>query len=133
MTKFSYKIYVSFIIRGQELTPDNITEAIMVEPTKSFKIGDKKRKNIDVFYDKNCWYYSKESFSEADSVNDVIDRLIDDLKHAKNMLKCISREMDLVLSVAIYKNNDWPIIRLSNSTLVFLGEIGAIVDFDIYA
>jgi len=133
MSKASYEIYASLIIRGQVLSSDKITEEIKLSPTKSYNVGDKKRKDIDVFYDQNGWHYSKESSSETDSVDDVVGRLIDDVKHAKNIIKRMSSEMDVVLSIAIYRNDDWPIIILSNSTLLFLGEIGAILDFDIYA
>jgi hypothetical protein len=133
MTEPSSTIYVSLIIRGQVFLPDKISEEIKVKPTKSYIIGDKKRKNIEVFYDQNGWYYSKESFNETDSVDDVVMRLIYDIRHATNELKHISNDMDVTLSIAIYKKNDWPIIRLSNSALLFLGEIGAKVDFDIYA
>jgi len=133
MTNPSCKIYVSLIIRGRIFFPDEITKEIKVIPTKTYIIGDKKRKNIDVYYDQNGWHYSKESFHDIDSVDDVVMRLIDDVKHAKNQLKLMSSEMDIALSIAVYRNTSWPVIRLSNSALLFLGEIGAIVDFDIYS
>src|SRR5688572_3562456 len=119
------KIMAEFIITGINVTPDEITTAIGITPTETWKIGDHRRKH-------NGWCISTGYHQDFD-LEKYIKQLFEILLPKSETITtfCGENELDCELSCAAYVINETPSTTFSKEIVSDLAKLNASLDIDI--
>jgi hypothetical protein len=126
------RIEVEFRITGTRKLPEEITQLVMINPTRTWYEGESiqgtnlKRKH-------NGWCLSHGRPKKNISIEDHISPLMNKLAPKAQAIKeiCEEYELDSEVSCAIYIIDETPIINLSNKILEAISGLGAELDIDI--
>lgn len=128
-------LYAYIKLMGNDDFPlEVVTEHLGIEPTKTWKVGEKVHpdKPLERFY--TCWKYEIEKL-ETLVVEDVLDPLYH-LFHTKvQTMNALKQQFDLTAKIAlvIEIENGWtPGLVISPEFSRFASSIDALIDIDLY-
>lgn len=130
----SNKGYVYFGLRG-DFVPDEVTEAIGLQPTDSIRKGEIK---VRIPSKTSRWEWSSERSENLVDVYDlgrsVVDRL---LPYEDGTARAIKQyKLEAVLQVVIFLSGDEdvssPALGFDGTVIAFLGRMNASIDIDMY-
>jgi hypothetical protein len=75
----THRTFATFRVFSRDLDPDEVSRALNIEPTRSFRAGDKR--DVGAPYRRGGWLLSTEDFASRD-VREHVDRLLDRLQPA---------------------------------------------------
>ena len=132
----AFNSYVYFALSGDDFDPKTITGKIGIEPTTSWRKGDKGKYNGNWKY--SCWQLSTEKgkeYYEIDKlVDEIITKLIDKVDIINELKKDLHLDSTLEIVLDVDTNPDKPTPALGHDlkTIEFLYRTKTITDVDIY-
>lgn len=118
--------YVYFAIKSDVLTIEDCTQMLGMEPRFRRELN---ASSLPVYWEIGT------KFVEDPYLYHMIRNIVGELLPIKDRLIALKQhypELYYVLEVVLFKGEGTPVLSLENDTLLFLGEIGAILDCDIY-
>jgi hypothetical protein len=79
-----YRTYVTFILRGKNLNPEYITEALGITPTRSYKRGDQR--TGEKFWPHGLWSFSSQNNISSTDLSKHIEWILDRLEGSRSRL-----------------------------------------------
>ncbi len=133
MKKTKNGCYTYFAIKG-DFKPDDITEILQINPSKSWKIGH-KRSVGNSYYDFAVWEYGRCNDYDVITENQILNTIAD-LKSKIPLLKDIKRKFDVsfVLEVVpeLHVNETTPTLGPNREIIEFCYETQTDFDIDLY-
>lgn len=126
----SIKCY--FEVIGDGFNPDLLTEAMGIEPTKTWRVGDTTRRSGRP-YKHDGWSIRSEEVASLD-LREVVLPVLRRLLPVAGVLSeyCDRLNLEAVLSCAVYVEDDqMPALSLDSETIRMLSALGASLDIDI--
>ncbi len=125
------EIMAEFIITGINVTPDEITKAIGITPTETWKLGDLSEKTT-LRKKHNGWRISTGYHQDFD-LEKYIKQLFEILLPKSEIITtfCRENELDCELSCAAYVIDETPSTNFSKKIISDLAKLNASLDFDI--
>lgn len=127
-------LYTYIKLAADDFPLDVVTERLGVQPTKTWKVGDKVRPNqpLKRFY--TCWEYQIGPL-ETLVVEDVLDPLYD-LFHPKvDIINELKEQYDLIVKIELViemENGRTPGLVISPEFSRFTSSLDAMIDIDMY-
>ncbi|MDF2884616.1 MAG: hypothetical protein K0R54_5185 [Clostridiaceae bacterium] len=126
-------VMVEFIMSGDKLDSNGVTEKLKIKPSKSWKKGEdiegRKIKRID-----NCWIINT-NYKETYDINEQLFKIVKLLKDKKNILKELTNvyELEYFFEIVInVENNETPAIYFNKEFIKFTNDIEAEFEIDMY-
>ena len=127
--------YVEFILFNEktEFHDDSITNALNVVPSKVHHKGDpinRYRSYVD-----NIWMYSTPE-EEGYNLNTHFSKMLDLFGKQVNVIRHLELTFNLIAKISVVlviEDGEAPANTLPCEFMKFASEIGAVVEFDIYA
>jgi len=125
-------ILSSITLTGGDFDPDEVTDALGIEPTKTWRIGDPiqntllKRKH-------NGWSVAtsrEESLDLGKQIRDLLRRLEPTFSSIATLRDRV--DLNVEVSCAIYIYGETPSMHLDRETLSMIERLDAEIDFDLY-
>ena len=125
-------ILSSVTLTGASFDPEQVTDALGIEPTKTWRIGEPiqntllKRKH-------NGWSVATPRQESLDLGKQLRD-LLRELEPKFSSIAALRERFgfDVEVSCAIYINGETPSMHLDRETLSMVERLGAEIDFDLY-
>jgi hypothetical protein len=117
--------YVYFAIKSDVLTIEACTQMLGMKPRYQREFSD----SFPVYWEIGT------RVIEDPYLYHIIRNIVAELLPIKDRLIALKQqypELHYVLEIVLFKGEGTPALSLENDTLSFLGEIGAILDCDIY-
>ena len=113
---------------------DIVTERLGVQPTKTWKVGEKVHANkpLKRFY--TCWIYKIDKL-ETLVVEDVLEPLYDLFNSKVDTINQLKKQLDLDVKIALVieiENGRAPGLVISPEFSRFVSSINAFIDIDMY-
>ena len=131
------KVEVNFCILGQNLIPEQVTEAVGIQPDYSGNKGDEKRNNLGKVmgtHSESFWVLSTEGKVESKDINDHLRYLLSQLlPHREAILKFAKSGetyFDILWQSTYLYAGTGPVIE--RDCLQGAAQLGAGMGFDIY-
>ncbi|WP_139311355.1 DUF4279 domain-containing protein [Bacillus sp. MRMR6] len=137
------QVMVYFSLYGNEFPIEDVTEAMGIEPTNSYKKGDVivRPLNPNVISTKS--QYRKETswelstgYQESFDVKIQMDQILERLKNKADIINGLKNKYQLECDfsiVIIMENGDTPGLHIDNEQIAFANSIKADFDIDLYA
>lgn len=125
------EIMAEFVITGINVTPDKITTAMGITPTKIWKIGDSVQ-NTALLRKHNGWCIStgyRQDFDLEKYVKQLLEMLLP--KSETITTFCRENELNCELSCAAYVIDETPSINFSKEVVLDLAKLNVSIDIDI--
>ena len=111
-----------------------VTESLGVQPTKTWKVGEKVHadKPLKRFY--TCWIYKIDKL-ETLVVEDVLDPLYDLFNSKVDTISQLKKQLDLHVQIELViemENGRTPGLVISPEFSRFASNINAMIDIDMY-
>jgi hypothetical protein len=126
-------IKVRFTLTGMNIDPDEISQAIGLAPTKTWRRGEQRASSA------LCWEHDGWTLSTSEEVTldleTEVQKLLQYLKGHTKQINRASKQLKLEAEIgcSIYIEDDQaPRIHLNRETLKAVNELGADIDIDIY-
>ncbi|HGP3676397.1 TPA: DUF4279 domain-containing protein [Bacillus pacificus] len=131
-----------FSITGDIFPVEAITDALNIEPTRTYKKGDivARRDNPNLVFTKKL--YRKETdwnlstgYQESYDINNQLHVILKSLEEKTEPLKQLKKKYDLeflFMVVIQIENNESPAMYLQKDILDFASSIQAEIHFDLY-
>ncbi|MGN4487288.1 DUF4279 domain-containing protein [Bacillus cereus group sp. MYBK36-2] len=131
-----------FNVTGDIFPVEAITEALSIEPTKTYKKGDviERRDNSNLVSTKNL--YRKETdwtlstgYQQSYDINNQLYVILKSLEGKTEQLKQLKNKYDLqflFMVVIQVENNESPAMYLQKDIIDFASSIQAEIHFDLY-
>jgi hypothetical protein len=130
------KSYVYFALHGDDFDPNEVTRELGIEPTDSWKKGDKGQYIANQKY--ACWKWSTEKGKEAIFMDTLVNEVVEILK-AKvgniNKLKekyQLTSVLEIVMYIDVNPDESTPALGHDLKTIEFLYQTQTVTDVDIY-
>ncbi|MEG0258544.1 MAG: DUF4279 domain-containing protein [Lysinibacillus sp.] len=133
MDKTTLYAYIQFI--GKDDFPlDVVTERLGVEPTRTWKVGDRVNKHtpLERFY--TCWKYESEKLETLDP-EDVLRPILDVFKFKIDTINQLKEELNIDVQielVIVMENGRTPGLVIYPEFSSFVSAINACIDIDMY-
>lgn len=127
----AFKVFLDLLITGDAIDLDRISDLIEILPSKLERKGERKNPRVHTYFTKNRWIYhfAKNSDNEP---SELIGDFAKTFREKKGALLDISKKMDVCLFLSIYKDSCWPGLILDKNNIVFIYEVGARFEVDLY-
>ena len=128
--------YVYFALQGDNFDPDEVTIALGIEPTDSWKKGDKGQYILNQKY--SCWKWSTGKGKEAIFIDTLVGEVIERLKDKVEVINNLKEKHNLtsVLEIVMYidtnSEESTPALGHDLKTIEFLYLTQTTTDVDIY-
>ncbi|HFJ9439610.1 MULTISPECIES: DUF4279 domain-containing protein [Bacillus] len=131
-----------FNVTGDIFPVEAISDALNIEPTKTYKKGDvvERRDNPNLVSTKNLYRKGTDwtlstGYQESYDINDQLHVIVKSLGEKTEPLKQLKKKYDLhfLLMVVIQvENNESPAMYLQKEIINFASSIQAEIHFDLY-
>lgn len=126
------KCSVTLRFWGDDLVPDDITQLLGINPTKSYTKGDVSRGKVyDRIHKIGVWLYSLERCAGV-SLEDRIDRLFNQLTANLSVWRELTTKFDADLFCGLWLKRWNRGLDLSQQMLQRISERGLSINLDIY-
>lgn len=128
-------LYTYIQLAGDDDFPlDEVTERLGIEPTTTWRVGEKVHPNkpLERFY--TCWKYKIGPF-ETLVVEDVLDPLLHLFSSKVEIINQLKLKYDLSVKIALViemENGRTPGLVISPKFSRFAGSLDAMIDIDMY-
>ncbi|MBI5842738.1 MAG: DUF4279 domain-containing protein [Chloroflexi bacterium] len=124
--------YVSFILRGKDIDPQDITNRLGIKPSRSFKKGDYRSENKK--WPHGYWELESTSYIESDNLRSHIEWLIDRLTPVKTDLKKLFQDISIESEISCFwiLSKEHAGLELSHQLLNKIVDLGLKLELDIY-
>ncbi len=123
------EVKVYFLLSGFKIEPNEITDIIGINPTKTYKKGDKRTKKSIVKYEKNGWILSVEE-NNITQVDILFKKLLEKLSNKKKQIKSLIN-VEKTFVVVVYTYDLMPGICYDYKTIADIHEFEANIEHDI--
>lgn len=125
---------VSFLINSKNVSPDEITRFLGLQPSRVFNIGDLMDKRSIIRAKVNIWIYSIEKPMPSFDINDYLTPLLDSLETKKDLISKLNQEQNVrcIIECPIWIEDETPILCLTPRIMQRIIELNAEIDFDLY-
>lgn len=122
----------SITVTGGDFDPEEVTNALGIKPTKTWRVGDPiqntllKRKH-------NGWSFATPRQESLD-LGKQIRELLRELEPKFSSIAALRERvgLDVEVSCAVYIYGETPSMHLDRETLSMVERLGAEIDFDLY-
>jgi len=121
-----------FDVLGNGYDPTVLTHALGIEPTKTWRIGDRTRKSGRP-YKQDGWSLRSDEVASLD-LQEVVLPILTRMYPVASILvdSCARLQLEPILACAVYvKDGHMPAITLDTKTVRMLGTLGAALDIDV--
>ena len=131
----STTLYAYIQFTGNDDFPlDVVTERLNVQPTRTWKVGDRVNEHtpLERFY--TCWKYESEKLETLDP-EEVLRPILDVFKLKVDVINQLKEQLDLSVHielVIIMENGDTPGLVIYPELSAFAAAIDAFIDIDMY-
>jgi hypothetical protein len=128
--------YVYFALKGDDFDPKTITNKIGIEPSDSWRKGEKGKYKPELEF--SCWELSTEKGKEYIEIDNLVNEIVAKLFDKIEIINDIKARLELVsvLEIVLYIDTNpdisTPALGHDLKTLEFLYKTGTITDIDIY-
>ena len=133
MEQTTLHAYIKFT--GNDDFPiDVLTESLAVQPTTTWKVGDRVNAHtpLERFY--TCWKYESEKVETLD-LEEVLRPIVDTFKYKVDTINQLKAQLDLNVQIAlviVIENGHTPGLVISPECSRFASAIDAFIDIDMY-
>jgi hypothetical protein len=130
------KSYVYFALHGDDFDPNEVTRELGIEPTDSWKKGDKGQYIANQKY--ACWKWSTEKGKEAIFMDTLVNEVVEKLKaKVENINKLkekyqLTSVLEIVMYIDVNPDESTPALGHDLKTIEFLYQTQTVTDVDIY-
>jgi Domain of unknown function (DUF4279) len=125
------EISVDFLLTGFEISPEEITNAIGIEPTKSWHIGETIGKS-KIKRKKNGWTLSS-GLDKSSELEEHLSALFEQLQARWTIFTSLCAKYDSEISCAVYcYEAQGPSIHFNKEVVKYIAELNAEIDVDYY-
>ena len=128
------QIKVILSIFGDEFLPENLTQLLNISPSKSWIKGDKVHDRNNLYRKESSWDY-EIGFVQTLFLDEVYNMLLtvfeNNINALKNYITENNLEVKIYIVIEIY-DEEKPSIYFERRFLIFLNELNAEVDMDMY-
>jgi hypothetical protein len=125
------KIKVHINITDFDVDPEEITEIIGIQPTKTRKAGDPVPRTI-IKTKMNGWLLYAPCDPFKSDLDEQVEKLLEIIEPYKDNFSKLPKGTHIELSCFLYSYKERPIIGFSAESIKKLAEIGASIDVDSY-
>lgn len=131
------KISASFTLLGtdfspEDLEPEEITTALGIVPTETWKVGDLISKKATFHHKQNGWSL-KSKLEDSATLEDHVESVLEQLKPSwQPLVKMCTRYYTEIECVIYVFGDDSPAIHFNRETLKRISELNAEIDIDLY-
>jgi hypothetical protein len=129
------QVMVYFSLYGDEFPTDDVTEKLVVIPTKTYKKGDLIPNRSTVCYRKETSWEVETGYQVSLDVNNQFQQIIDKLKNKSSIINEIKEAYSVECKffiVMIIKKGNTPSLYLDKDIIKFASSIEAEFDIDLY-
>ena len=132
----THRTYVYFALTGDDFNPEVITSKLEIQPTRTWKKGDKGKYKPILEY--ACWELSTKIGAEYIDIDKLVDEIIDklfDKIHIINELKLqlhLNSILEIILYVDTNEKQTTPALGHNHKVIEFLYKTNTATDVDIY-
>jgi hypothetical protein len=124
--------YVSFILRGRDLDPDEITDSTGLTPSRAFRLGDPKPRT-GIPHERGAWIL-ESGLGESDEFHDHLDALLARMRPAWPTFVALGHRYDAELSVGVFmRRAQGPLVEVVPDVVAAIAELNAAIWLDLYA
>lgn len=137
------QVMVYFSLYGDEFPVDYVTEALEIEPTNTYKMGDVIVRPYNPKVTSTTTHYRLETawelstgYQESYDVGEQMDQILSPLKNKVAIINQLKTKYELQCKIIIVikmENGDSPGLYLDNEQIEFAHRIKAEFDIDLYA
>lgn len=128
-------LYAYLQFRGNDDFPlEVVTERLGIEPTTTWKVGDRVRESMPLERFYTSWEY-KVAKRETRYVEDVLQPIYDLFSTKATMICALKEELQMDVHIALVmevEQGDMPGFEVTAAYSQFLSSIGASLDVDMY-
>lgn len=84
----TWRTYASFSMIGDDLNPDDVSSILQVQPSDSFRRGDKKKNGST--WKHGFWSLESEGNVHSDDLSEHIEWLLDQIEHCQDYITGLS-------------------------------------------
>ena len=126
------EIAASFTLRGSNVDPGDITAALGIVPSTTWRVGD-LIPNTPMARKDNGWRLSsprRASYHLEDEIKYVIDKVSSRVDAIRATI--VKFRLEAEIACAVYVKGDVPSMHLDNDLVRIVAELGADIDIDLY-
>lgn len=126
-------LYPTFLIKGQNRDPNDISSRLGVTPTRTWRLGDQVGDSL-LRRDCDAWLYSLPPMATFE-IEEAVTSLLDVLQESASAIRAAVEDLGLSATffVAAYcRKNHTPAVAIEYPTLQRLVGFSAGVDVDLY-
>lgn len=125
-------VYASFVIRGKDLLPENVTEDFGITPTRSFARGDKR--NETKVWPHGYWELSSEDNVKSLDLVDHIKWLVYQLEPIQTKIARFLEEEGVRADISCFwmLENGHGVLVLDHHLMDRITALDLVFEFDIY-
>ncbi len=126
------EIYVSFNLIGLDFNPDDITNKLGINPTKTWRVGDLIHPKTILKRKENGWSLQSQ-LNKYYQLEEHLKYLLNKIQPKSDFLKEICSKNYGELSCAIYvRGEERPSIHLDRDIITKINKLNCEIDIDLY-
>lgn len=125
-------LFATFILRGKGLNPQEVTDSLGVNPSKSFKRGDWRTETER--WTRNFWSLTSQDKIQSDDLSTHIEWLLNQFEQVNNKLIEILKRDGVESEISIFWifPTEHEELEISSDLLSRIASLGSNLNFDIY-
>ena len=135
MTNEQTALYAYILFTGNDdFSLDAVTESLGVQPTHTWKVGDRVNTHTPLMRDYTAWKYETETL-ETLVVEDVLDPLLENFGGKVDIINDLKERLNLNVQIALVitmENGRTPGLVIWPAFSRFASSINAFIDIDMY-
>lgn len=135
MTSEQTALYAYIKFTGNDDFPlDAVTESLGVQPTRTWKVGERVNTHTPLKRDHTAWKYETETL-ETLVVEEVLDPLLENFSGKVDIINNLKERLNLNVQIALVitmKNGRTPGLVICPEFSRFASSINAFIDIDMY-
>ena len=126
------RVYATFILRGKDLDPQDVTERMSIIPSRSFKRGD--RRTVKKKWPHGFWALTSDGHIDSTDLSLHLDWLVKQLEPSNSSIQEIIHDSDFKAEISCLwiSPEDHNGLILPSQLISKIAELGVELSFDIY-